>query len=226
MPPAIFVDEVSGVAGDDAATMLFPGPLISKPRDTHLAIIVCDADCSYAGDDGEWEQLAKFAHASTDPTVVVCRRTATDASIPPLVMNYPPLFAHLLVFRGLNPGAPLGSSSSIDVAASTNFACPSRVLAAYSDLYLGIAVAKAAVAVTAPAGTTSRAAAAASGHGVNVFSFLLEAPGATGTKTATTAGAQSGIAASLALPADALVGFGKSFTFDPSGAPGLPLKGI
>jgi hypothetical protein len=110
---------------------------------------------------------------------------------------------------------------------ASNFVCPARELAAYSDLYIGLVlVTTAATAVTPPAGCLERHEEQAGGRTLEVFDLLAEATGTTGTKVATVAAAQDGLTASIALAAAPVIGFGKSFTFEPIGAIGLPDEGV
>lgn len=232
MPPVVLVEAIAG-AYDVAEPWLlrFPGRTLAKVGDTQIAIVAQsgDLDVDPASSDPSWELVARFVHATTDPTILVFRREVVEGATPPIGVSasYAWKDQILLVYRGLDTGAAAVGASSVDVAASANFPAPSRLLTAYSDLYLGIAVvSSAAVAVTAPAGTTSRYANAAGGRALAIFDHLAEAVGATGAKAATTAAPQSGVAASIALAAVPVVGFGLSFTFDPPGAPGLPITGV
>lgn len=232
MPPIQIVDVVDGIiSGNDR---MFPGPMISKAGDTHLAIIGRSADFDMSVDDTDpsWEQVAKFSHSVfEDPTVIVCRRRATDGAIPPIVISSIGAWelGRLLVIRGANPSSPIVASGVANVAASANFVCPSLALVSYSDLYIGIVGAQDDRTFTPPAGTTELFDVPDSGvpnHGIAAFAYLKESTGASGTKTAVASGAATGWAGALLLAADAIVGFGKSFSFDPIGAIGLPRRGI
>lgn len=230
MPPVVFVDKVAGTV--NAGVVSFAPPVLTKPGDTLLAVVLLDpANADFdptSAVSAAWENLA--THQGANAAVFVARRIAAadDGAEVELELTGPGLWvlAVLLVYRGLDPAAPLVASSASDVNASTNFVCPSRALTTYSDLYLGIAgVSSAAVAVAPPAGTTERYDAGAGGRELEVFDFLAEATGATGTKTATTGANQSGIAASYALAA-LPVQTAQGVAFDPAGAVGLPVRGV
>lgn len=232
MPPAVAVAtaEILVDAGADFATSTIPSN--AKAGDTLVAIIALDsADAGLDPDDADgWELLED--HAGPNSNLWIFRRAfeAGDSgavSIELLGTLGNPGAGALLVYRGLDPSAAAVGASSSSIAAATNFVCPSRILTRYSDLYIGVVVVDtAATAVAPPAGTIERREVQHTGITLEVFDYLAEATGSTGTKTATTAGAQSGIASSVALAAAGLIGAGKSFTFDPVGAPGLPTEGI
>lgn len=226
MPPAVPIAQVIGVAGAPTTIRTFATPAARKAGDTYLAIVATGgAQTLDVANSSGWEQLAALQTANG--TVIVARRIAADTDGPSLQIQVSavPTFVRsvLLVYRALDPDAVIVGATASAITASVNFVCPTQALARYSDLYLGIvAVSSATVAVTPPAGTTERYDATG---GLEVFELLAEAAGLTGTKTATTAVAQTGIAASIALatypPASGL-----SFTFDPIGAIGLPTVGV
>ena len=230
MPPAIPVATVAAVAGAQAFT--FTTPATTKVRDSVLLVLATDStngpDLTAASSSG-WSQLGSFTSGASK--IWLLRREALledtgNVSIPFLAALAWGIGA-ALVYRNLNTGAALVGSSSTAIAASTNFVCPAQVLGQYSDLYLGIVlVTSAATAVAPPAGCTERIEVQTGGRTLEVFDVLAEATGTTGTKTATTGAAQTGIAASAALSADAIVGYGLQFSFDPIGAIGLPSKGV
>lgn len=237
MPPAVCMGAVAGAFADgpELDWIQFVVPSSTKPGDTMIAIVggdsnLIDVDNTVPG-AVLWEQLAKLTVANG--TILLARRTvlADDPAEVDLHLDADASFSSalsLLVYRGLDTSAALLGASASNIAASTNFSCPARDFTRYSDLYIGIAlVTSAAVAVTHPAGTTERQDFSHfAGKQICVFDFLLEATGSTGIKTATTAANQSGIATSLALQGMPAPGFGRSFTFTPMGAIGLPLVGV
>lgn len=238
MPPAAFIAAVAAtfpVSGTTGISVLVPST--TKPGDTLLVVV--PGTSSAAGDvdvaslPAGWSVIGRFVSAG-NKIVNVARRIATDAEPPshliPTVAAANNVGGVLLVYRGLDAGAALVAGGIADVTASTNFGCPSLALTSYSDLYLGIAfVSSASVAVTAPAGTTERFDAAEAPPGftdqLEVFELLQEATGATGTKTATTAAAQTGLAAALLLAA-VPPRLAPSITPDVPGAIGLVTVGV
>jgi hypothetical protein len=232
VPPAVFVAKVAGVGA--SLVQSFATPAARKVGDTYLAIIVTQAESGLDPDlSPEWEEMAVLTPSGTE-TIVVARRIAAEDDPGTLTITLTAagtfIVSALVVYRDLNttPAIVAPDASATRITASTNFVCPSRTLTRYSDLYLGIvAVTSAAVAVTPPAGTTERHDASdGAGHELEVFDLLAETVGATGTKIATTAGAQSGIAASLALASLPVQGLGKSFAIAPVGSIGLPTVGV
>jgi len=232
MPPAIYVASDAGETG--ATSIAFQVPTTSKARDTLIAVLATAAtndrpDLDALAEDG-WEELAELAGAPN--SIWVLRRERQDGDqanleIPFVDALADPAIGVLLVYRNLDTGAEMIGGSKSNIAASASFVCPSRMLERYSDLYVGIVlVGTNEVAITPPGGTTERIEYQADGLTLAVFDVLLEAVGASGTKTATAASPEDGIAASLAFAADALVGFGKSFTIEPIGAIGLPSRGV
>jgi hypothetical protein len=212
---------------------VFQTPTATKARDTLIAILAT-ADTNDGPDltdlDG-WIEEAAFTFAATSSKVWVLRREAQIGDTSTVEIPFLDATAWglgvLAVWRNLNTGSDVVASGSTAVAASTNFPCPTLALTTYSDLYVGIAlVTSAATAVAPPAGGTELAELQSGGRTLEVFQRLPEAVGATGAQTATTGANQSGGAAAIALAADPIIGFGKSFAFDPVGAIGLPSEGV
>lgn len=234
MPPASFVGASVGACSDPNLEATFVLPSTTKGGDTILAFVAVPTVPNDGPDldelDPPWTLEATFATA--DGIVWVMRREAEADELGNIAIPFPDGFpdsglAILEVWRNLDTGAALVDSDSAAVAADTDFPSPSINLTAYSDLYVGITfVADDEVVVTEPAGTTLRETATGDGMTLALFDVLEEDVVATGIKTATTPLAQTGIAAAIALTANPLVGFGKSFTMDPVGALGLPAKGI
>lgn len=229
MPPAVFVDKAVGVdtAGD---LITFTLPATVRAGDVLLALVAGDPTQTGPTADSllEWSLLTTLA---VGPAIVyVLRRTATDDEgvSTAIAFNGAWLMGVLMDYRGVDAAAAAIGSAIANIAASTNFACPSETLARYSDLYLGIAVVtSAATGVTPPAGTIERHEQQAGGRTLEVFELLAEAPGATGTKTATTGANQSGVAASIALAAlPTLHGLDYPIVLDPPGTIGLPMEGV
>lgn len=234
MPPSQFIATASGALDVTNETLTFAVPSTCKPGDHLIAIIA--ATTAVSGFDPDipenagWESLALFAGATA--TGIVARRIfdADTPSTVSLTMDAASAsgIGALQVYRDLETSPAVGASSS-NIAASTNFVCPSRDLTRYSDLYIGIVVVTSAiVAVTNPANTTERHEHGATAFELEIFDVLPETPGATGTKTATTAANQSGLAASIALAASGLRGGNKTLTgIAPiPGMLGLPTKGV
>lgn len=232
MPPVVFVGAAAAPTVA-ASSLSFIVPATTRTRDTLLAFV---SDLSTNGGpdldeleaDG-WDQITAFVGAASTIWALRRERALGDASVVEIPFLDPLTngIGALVAYRNLNNGAAAVASSSSNIAASVNFVCPSAVLTRYSDVYLGIVlVTSAAVAVTPPGTGTERVEIQLGGRTLEIFDRLLEVTGGTGTHTATTAGAQTGIAAALALAADALVGQGKTFTVEPIGAPGLPRYGV
>lgn len=233
MPPASFVGVAAATIGAQSYTFLTP--VATAPRDTVLAILGTDAvnagpDLS-ASELAGWELLGSFGAGPANGRVFILRREAEvgDAS----TVTIPMLDAlawgvgALLVYRNLDPGAAIVASGFTAVIAATNFPGSNLTLASYSDLYLGIVlVTSAAVAVTPPAAGVERFDGASGARELEIFEVLREAPGLVGAQVATTAANQTGVVAAIALAADPIVGFGKSFAFDPIGGIGLPSEGV
>lgn len=234
MPPANRVGTASATV--EAQSFEFATPIAMRPRDTMLAIVATahtnDGPDFDAEDLEGWEEIASFGAATPAGKVWILRREALegDPSTVIVPMLDPLAWGRgaLLIYRNLPATAAAVASGFNEVAASINFVCPSLVLTRYSDLYLGIAlVTTAAVSVAAPAGTTEiHEVLGVDAYALEVFELLREEPGATGTKTATTAAPQSGLAVALALAADPVIGASKAFGFDPVGAIGLPSEGV
>lgn len=235
MPPAVFVAAAAGDVAGGGMAFFVPGA--ARVGDVLIAIGATHDNSTVTAlipAESDFEILANLElvpPATGRGQVWVGRHviTGSESGELALAMTSSPakLAAVSLLYRNLNRVAPIVAGQTSNVVASTNFVCPSLALAAYSDLYLGISFVEAAVAVTQPAGALERFDGAGfGGCQLEVFELLLETPGATGTKIATTAGAQSGIAAAIALAAGAVLGFDKGISFDPPGAIGLPKDGI
>lgn len=233
MPPASFVGAVTGACINLELLARFVLPSATREGDTIVAMVGAPIPPANGGPDvtdTTWTLEATYATAAGK--LWILRRPAEADELGNVEISFPDGFpnsgvAVLGVWRNLDTSAAAVGGSSSAVAASTNFPAPSINLAAYSDLYIGAAfVMTGEVPVTAPAGTTERAEHQADNMTLSIFDILPEAAGATGIKTATTGAAQSGLAASIALAANALVGFGKSFTVSPVGTIGLPSKGV
>jgi hypothetical protein len=229
MPPVVFVDKSTGL--DDAGSrMTFTLPVTARAGDTLLAVIASDPTQTGPsnGDREVWDVLAELAVGSAK--VYVLRRTvAEDEGIETSIdFNGAWLQGVLMVYRGLDDGAAALGSAISSIVASTNFVCPSETLVRYSDLYLGIVVVTSAVVlVTNPLSSTERHEELGANATLEVFEILPEAPGATGTKTATTAANRTGVAASIALASlptvqSSLV----AIALDPPGTIGLALEGV
>lgn len=232
MPPALVISSVANEAIDGGDFFVdFIVPATAKPRDALIVIVAAD-DAADGPDFDElgstWEELAEL-DASTGRKLWVLRHEVAVGDVGALRIPFDvqPAIGVLIVLRNVNLGAAAVGSSATAIAASTNFVAPSRGLAAYSDLFLGVVlVESAAVAVGHPANTTEVIENQYDGQTLEVFAYYREDVGASGTKTATTGAAQSGIAASIALAADPVIGAGKSFDVDPVGTFGLPSFGV
>jgi hypothetical protein len=233
VPPVGFIASSPAAAvGNEFA---FATPAAANQGDVLIAIIATtDNSTVLSVTSTDFETLAHLEiapPASGRGQIWVLRHVVVDGDVAQLVATAsatPTKGAGvMLLFRGLDPFAALVAGDTSNVVGATNFACPSGVLAAYSDMYLGIAFVEASVDVTPPAGTTELADVAGvfGACELEVFQLLAEAVGATGTKTATTAAAQSGMAAAALLAAQA-VQVAPSITPDIPGAIGFVTVGV
>ncbi len=218
MPPAAFIASAGAtpaIGGTGATSLTALVPSTVQPGDTLLFVVAANdlttGDVSPSSLPAGWSVLGRLATATR--VVNVLRRVATDtepASHTIVTVGTTGLTIAtggvLLVYRGLDVGAAPVSGGIVDVAASIDFACPSLTLAAYSDLYLGIAMNATVATFTPPAGGTERFE-ALSNVALEVFEVLKEAIGATGTQTATIS-APSNAPASSAAMTTACGGFG------------------
>jgi len=212
MPPAGFIAAAGATLSIDGAgatrlTALVPSTV--QPGDSLLFVIAANdlttGDVAPSALPGGWSTLERLATATRVANVL--RRVATDtepashtiATVGTTGAGIP-VGGVLLVYRGLDTGAAQVGGAIVDVTASTAFPCPSLTLAAYSDLYLGIAMNTTVATYVPPAGATERFEAGTSVE-LEVFELLREATGATGTQTATASAAVSGLAAAIALRA-------------------------
>lgn len=238
MPPAIFIGAVRSYPnGAFNYRRLFDIPLTVKPGDVMIALRSGDGDATSNRLDTTnnaygWKELGFSTQAQAN--FLACARVAKSDDPPTVEMQTNGAFtweeALLVVYRNLDPAIlQVGAVAANNVAASTNFICPSQLLTKYSDLWLGFVAVKADVAITTPVGTTKRLETVgyAAGRRFCAFDFLAETPGATGTKTATTGANQNGVAGSLAIAASGLLG-GKSLSgISPvPGMLGLPRRGV
>jgi hypothetical protein len=210
MPPAAFIAAAGatlsiGGTGASLASALMPSTV--QPGDTLLFVIAANdvgtGDVAPSSLPAGWGVLGRFATATRVANVL--RRIATDTEPPSHTITTVgttgagiAVGGVLLVYRGLDTGAPRVDGGIVDVVAATAFPCPSLTLAVYSDLYLGIAMNTTVTAFTSPIGATERFQ-AISNVKLEVFELLKEATGATGTQTATASAAVSGLAAAIAL---------------------------
>jgi hypothetical protein len=214
--PAAFIAAAEATYAAGPLTFTILTPPATKVGDSMIALIGTDsATSTIASSPAGWTTLATYTTAAR--RFFVLRKPATDEEPASHVFTMSSAVdqqAVMLVYRGLDTNFGVIEGSATQITTSTSFICPSRTLVAYSDLYLGIAfVSSAAVAVTNPGGTTERhdATDGAIATSLEVFELLPEATGATGTKTATTAATQSGLAVSILLsvlppvPAQSLV---------------------
>jgi len=231
MPPAIYVagDTAGAPAGASELELLTPST--TRAGDTMLAIVVTHVDVEVEVGD-EWTILADLT-TPEDGRITILRRPARDGDASSVSLPFAGgsaverSIAALLILRGVDPHAELVASDAVDVSGAQEFPCPSLELAAYSDLYLGI-VAAISDETTFAQPSDARLLIEGDGDGMTiaVFGRWPETPGPTGTQEATAALEVAGVAAAIALSADALRGLGKSFAFDPPGAIGLPTEGV
>jgi len=210
MPPAYFIAAAGatpsiGGTGATRLTVLLPSTV--QPGDTLLFVVAANdlatGDVASSSLPAGWSVLGRLATATRVANVL--RRIATDTEPPSHTIATVGTTGLtiaaggvLLVYRGLDAGAARVDGGAVGVAAATAFACPSLTLAAYSDLYLGIAMTPAEATFAPPAGTTERFEASLNVE-LEVFELLQEATGATGPQTATASSAVSGFAAAIAL---------------------------
>lgn len=202
MPPASFVGKATG--SNVGATFSFVAPAQTQPGDEYVMIVASSGIGTFELDDPvnaeiDWLDAANVVNAE----LFVVRRRAEEGDPPTISIkaDAAPAWALsvLFVYRQLRDVASVGMSGS-QITASVNFPCPSRVLAEYSDLYLGIvAVTTAATLVLRPANTTKLHEEQTGGRTLAVFELLAETGGATGAVLAATGAPQSGGTASVAL---------------------------
>jgi hypothetical protein len=216
MPPIVFVTATGATGG--GGVVQYATPASVKPGDVLIAILACgdrlvDNPLSPGLPDAVfspgWDLMGSTD--STNGQIYIARRVVQEGE--PLTHEpldlanvlVLPAASAMLVYRGIDPAKAIVGLTTSDMTAQVNHVCPSRALATYSDLYLGIVMVRANVTITAPAGTVERYQAAGAIGGtckLQIFELLAEATGATGTKTATTAANQTGLASSAAIAAN------------------------
>lgn len=230
MPPTQFIAKVSGTLVGSIVS--FAVPTTVRAGDPLIAIIAADPTVTTFNQalpaNAGWELLGVLLGATA--TIITARRLAAsdDRATVTLTLGSVPVWSLSVLsgYRGSESSSPVVGAFT-NIAAATAFVCPSQTFAAYSGTYVGIAVVtSAAVAVTPPAGTTERSEELVATRTLEIFDYLPETTGATGTKTATTAANQTGVAASLALLAEGLRGAGKVITAAVPGMLGLPTVGV
>lgn len=243
MPPVLFIG-VSAATYDDggpgAATMTIAPSTTTRPGDSILAVFaMAEALLDVVAINGEavadsgWGEIVDLEVGSWK--LIVFRRTATDSDPASYVFAFEDVpgpanaMGVALSYRGLSDAAPIGSSG-VEISNSTNFACPSRTLTTFSDLYVGIAFASESdPRFTPPDGGRERYDATGSGGVVAslaVFDYQHESSGPTGVQTAIADPLATGIAASIAFAAEGIRGVGKTLVSDVPGAIGLPEDGV
>lgn len=230
MPPALFITKVAATA-PSSTTWQIALPAAAKPGDTVLLVVGCDTGQTglNAASSPGWESIGNTAIVGS--RAILLRYELTGAEGPTITATMTGArtwgFGAALVYRALAKGEPIVGQSSTTITSSTNFSCPGIALVRYSDMFLGVVVVtSAATAVTPPAAGTERDEQQSGGRTMEVFEVLKEAPGGTGTQTATTGANQSGLAASFAIVAGPLLASDKVIAFEPSGAIGLPTEGV
>lgn len=232
MPPIIFVAGAASTWNAGAGSLSIATPAAVKPGDLLLMVLCFHvgayplltvdglADVVAAG----WEQSTTVLSANT---VVVLRRTVTDSE----PANHTATFtaavqgqAALVAFRGADPLAAMDAVAAVNSVATTNHLCPSKVLAAYSSLYLGIVMLAGAFGPP-PVGTTMVLAVNDGTNSIAIFTKRPDVAGATGTQTLTTGAARTGVAASFMIDAPATLG-PVGFSLSPVGSIGLPTVGV
>lgn len=233
MPPIQFIATVAGVL-NAGTTYDFAVPTTAKPGDKLIAVIACDPGpgARLSGVSAEWFEFAAFDRANA--TLLFCYHELSSADPGTMSITIDSaitwIIPTLVAYRDMAaaPDQDL-SLSMVNVAATTIFPCPSLTLPIYSDLYLGVAIETSANAtLTKPANANERYNAATGARRACIFDFLPNATGAIGAKNATTAGAQSGVAASVRLPANGIRAIGKTLSnIAPiPGMLGLPIIGV
>lgn len=233
MPPITFVGVTQGTK-DGFDVLHHPVPAGAKPGDTLIFVVAgFNNDTLFidetiapqvdhieglftSGDHNRWYVMRKIFE-KTDPSEF------TFAPVDP-----GNLIQCTLAYRDMaNLPAIAFSGTDYNVAPQTNLVCPSRTMTHYSDMYFGIAGADFDTGITPPAGTTERFEFQVAGsRTLQVFDYLPEAVGATGTKTSTIVGAQLGGAASFAFAANGIRGWNKAIRMSPMGCIGLPTEGV
>jgi hypothetical protein len=203
MPPVAFIDKAIGSL--DSSTFTFQIPQRTKIGD-QLAVMLCVGLTDEITMDANPDAFDVASCAVSASALLFIVRVWYVEEIGPTftveVDTGVPSFGHavLIVLRGPSDAA-IAELSATGISASTNFICPSRALAGYADLYMGIVLVETAeTAITAPAGCTEIAEDQAGGRTLAAFICYAETAGATGTKTATVGANQSGGAASVSIP--------------------------
>lgn len=211
MPPISFVG-----ASTATQTPIGNGPVVAttpslvKRGDLLLFVIAQnDNTNTVPAPPAGWTLFA--SQGDTNGRVLIHWRIVTDDEAPSHALQLANgtlrCAAVLLAYRAAADRAVVLSGGG-NVTATTQFTCPSLNVVQHSELYLGVCqCTTAAVAITSPGGTTQRHSANGTGtdNSILVFDTLPEAIGASGTKTATTAAAQSGIAMAFLVRAQPAV---------------------
>jgi hypothetical protein len=232
MPPVLFVDAAAGTIPVGFNGLRFEIP-IAKPRDTAIIAMVSevgkDPDVDALEADG-WTEVGTFLGNTRNLWIFRRELTTGEPAYLDVEFSIPfgvtPAFGVILVYRGLNNGAAVVGSGSTSFINVTDFIHPSLTLTTYSDLYIGFTVSETDAVTFTTADGTERIDHTAGGRSILAFDVLAEATGATGTKTSVASMLVNGFATSIALAADPVIGFGKSFTVEPLGAIGLPSRGV
>ena len=235
MPPITFVGAGGAPTWAGAnATLTMPSGI--KPKDTLFAMIgVSQIDGSGLPVAAGWTLAATFTSLVAGTLYILTRTVdGTEGPSQTIQAGAGPVAwgaAACVAYRGVSKSMAAITGSLTTISAAVNFACPSRVTQAYSDLYMGIViVSDASVAVTPASGTTERCDFAQTGAGataeLEIFDYIPEIVGVTGVKTASTATNHSGIAVSVLIPAAEPPGIDKAINISPPGAIGLTTIGV
>lgn len=220
MPPIHFV-EAQALAEISASMCGGQVPTHAKSGDVLLAVFGCfDArnwdqtvaeetitvgGVLYHVDPGAWSLVSRQLQGSD--VVMVMRHAIVDDepafwAIPLTLASTRKLQGALVLYRDIDVSAAVVEASSTAIAATVNFTLPSRTLAHYSDLYLGVAYERSSNTVLTPNAALSLRYHAEDGGGqssIVIADQIRNVIGATGTRSCTSPTAQSGIAASFAI---------------------------
>jgi hypothetical protein len=243
MPPVLFVGVANAPytaqnASSNLAEFELVVPADAREGDTLVAVLaVSGGQVDFANLDGaplaksSWSVVDIFDISSGTYMLFVLRHECTDdepASYLLEALEAGGLRGHgaVLAYRGLAPAAAVDANIA-EVVASTNFACPGVTLAAYSDLFIGVAFASGSQPTfTPPAGGVERFDSAGfPTRALSIFDYRHDAAGALAAQVAIASLAASGFAASIVLAANATPGLDKALQMTVPGAIGLLSEG-
>jgi hypothetical protein len=243
MPPLVHIETVATPLDYADGVLTLAAPTRCKKGDRIVAFIAA-ADwggVSFASPDTDeaWEDVLDSEHqvGVVDIRLAVITRIfdpADPAAMSVMLSGEPEdlawcAIAYRAAVEDLAEGV-INDGNEAAFEAETDVVFPSIDFPEYSGLFIGVAISGDNQAATCPAGTNERFDGSGDTDGVVrllVMDWLPEAAGASGTKTATLAGASDGFCLSFGLRAGGLLG-GKSLSgVGPQvGMLGLPRRGV